>query len=281
MPFPDSCHPILNSTPKSTFLSTPAQMPDPPIPLDNLFERENHPTYHVITPILPTRPPFPSSYPSSRVAKVKEFSISTLERRLRTRRRRHARGRHLRRQALRLLGIALADRQRLVAAGVGGLRARVVLVVAGARRCRVEIREGRAVDLEGGLGVARLRDLASRQYTYSFFRGGGRWRAYRVCYCAAEGACEDLGRCQFSVEGAVGSRWRGKTHLEIRSACRQRRSHEEREINSHVSRQHTTQTSQRQHRRYRERLHLLFSSVGSRMQSRQPAEAYRQQSPGS
>lgn len=50
----------------------------------------------------------------------------------------------------------MPDRQALVAAGVGGLRTRVVLVVAGAYGGGLEIREGAAVDGEGGLGVACL-----------------------------------------------------------------------------------------------------------------------------
>lgn len=110
----------------------------------------------------PTPYPKPRNIPS-RITKEKELGISTLERRLCTARRCRSAHNHigirLRRHALRLLLIALPDRQALVAAGVSGLRARIMLVVAGADGGGLEIREAAAVDGEGGLAVACLGNL--------------------------------------------------------------------------------------------------------------------------
>jgi hypothetical protein len=125
--------------------------------------------------------PFPFSaaipLPHSRITKVKEIRIRTPKRRLCTRRTRTTTGNHTRhpirrrpstststptartiplrrRHTLRLLVIAIADRQRLITARVSGRRARVVLVVAGAVERALEVGEGAAVYFEGVFGVA-------------------------------------------------------------------------------------------------------------------------------
>jgi hypothetical protein len=127
-----------------------------------------------LIPLLPLSSlhPFPRS---SRITKKKEVRISTLQRWLRARSRRRRRRprrpsrplrprrpRHhhvrirLRRDTLRLLLIAHADRQRLVAARIRRLRARVVLVIARAYAGGLEVGEGRPVDFEGRFAVASL-----------------------------------------------------------------------------------------------------------------------------